>query len=69
MPKNFKGLKGVSVNTDNGKIFKYYYGQATDLETIRKRCEQAKGNGYPGAYVVAFRNGKSISMEDALKKE
>lgn len=67
LPKNFKGLKGVSVSSEDGKLFRYTYGKSGNLETIRKRCEEAKEHGFPGAYIVAFRHGKSISMNEALK--
>ncbi|NMH29037.1 N-acetylmuramoyl-L-alanine amidase [Flavobacterium sp. SE-s28] len=63
-PKNFKGLKGVSMTTE-GKNYRYYYGKTSDIDTIRRQCEEVKSK-YPSAFVVAFRNGKNISMDEAV---
>jgi len=66
-PSNFKGLSGVSVLSD-GKLFKYFYGETDDYQTARQKLSEAKTKGFPSAYVVAFRNGQRISLDEALKK-
>ncbi|MBD3580956.1 N-acetylmuramoyl-L-alanine amidase family protein [Flavobacterium selenitireducens] len=66
-PSNFKGLSGVSVQSD-GKLFKYFYGETPDYQTARQKLSEAKTKGFPSAYVVAFRNGQRISLDEALKK-
>lgn len=65
-PANFKGLNGVSVMSE-GKLFKYYYGQTSDYHTARQKLGEAKEKGFTSAFVVAFRNGKRISLDEALR--
>lgn len=66
-PSNFKGLGNVSVITDNGTLYKYMYGNTSDYDTARRNLEEAKAKGYTGAYLVAFRDGKKITIQEALK--
>ncbi|RZJ67288.1 MAG: N-acetylmuramoyl-L-alanine amidase [Flavobacterium sp.] len=67
-PSNFKGLSGVSVSSD-GKLFKYFYGETSDYSQARQSLSEAKAKGFPSAYVVAFRNGQRISLDEALNKK
>lgn len=67
-PSNFKGLSGVSVTSD-GKLYKYFYGETSDYTEARQKLSEAKSKGFPSAYVVAFRNGQRISLDDALNKK
>jgi N-acetylmuramoyl-L-alanine amidase len=67
IPSNFRGLKNVSVNTDNGKLYKYTYGETSDYNTAKKNLEEAKSKGFESAYLIAFKDGKKISVQDALK--
>ena len=66
-PKNFKGLNEVSVSQTN-KMYKYMYGETTDYEVAKNLLKEAKSKGYKSAYLIAFKDGKSISVQDALKK-
>lgn len=66
-PSNFKGLRGVSVTTENGSMYKYMYGDTSDYETAKQNLAEAKAKGYTGAYLVAFRDGKKISLQEAIK--
>jgi N-acetylmuramoyl-L-alanine amidase len=63
---NFKGLKGIS-REKQGKLFKYYYGETSDYNAIKAQQKQAHSKGYEGCFIVAFKNGERIPMEDALK--
>jgi N-acetylmuramoyl-L-alanine amidase len=67
IPSNFKGLKNVSSATENGQLYKYTYGETSDYETAKKNLEEAKSKGYTSAYLVAFKDGKKISVQEALK--
>lgn len=67
IPSNFKGLKNVTSATDNGQLYKYTYGETSDYETAKKNLEEAKSKGYTSAYLVAFKDGKKISVQEALK--
>ena len=63
---NFKGLKDISMSSD-GKYYKYMYGEASDYEEAKKLLQEAKSKGYNSAYLIAFKNGEMISVEDAIK--
>jgi len=62
---NFNGLKGVK-RVKDGNFYKYYYGNTSDYDAINKMRSVAKENGYPTAFVVAFKGGKKISVANAL---
>jgi N-acetylmuramoyl-L-alanine amidase len=65
-PKNFKGLKNVSlVHEDN--IYKYLYGDTSDYEVAKNQLKEAKSKGYDSAFLIAFKNGKKISIQEAIK--
>jgi N-acetylmuramoyl-L-alanine amidase len=64
---NFKGLKNVE-RLKIGKIYKYYIGQESDYPKILKFQKLAKSKGYRSAFIVAFKNGKKIPVEQVLKK-
>jgi len=62
----FKGVKNVEVLFIDG-YYKYYYGNSPSLSGIKKLLPEVKSNGYKDAWVVAFKNGKRISIKEALK--
>jgi len=64
-PANFNGLEGVTVNKED-KLFKYYYGSTSDYETAKKSLAFAKTK-YSSAYLVAFKDGNKISIQEALR--
>ena len=68
IPSNFKGLKNVDVNTDNGTFYKYTYGETSDYATAKRNLEEAKSKGFDSAYLIAFKDGKKISIQEALNK-
>lgn len=63
---NFKGLSDIS-REKSGNIYKYYSGKTSDYNMIKQLQEVAKKD-YSGAFIVAFKDGKRISMTEALKK-
>ncbi len=65
---NFKGLSPV-FREKEGKLFKYYYGATSSYSQIQKLHQQAKSGGYPTSYVVAFQEGKKITVNEALKTQ
>ncbi|AWI26423.1 N-acetylmuramoyl-L-alanine amidase family protein [Flavobacterium pallidum] len=67
-PSNFKGLKNISVTTDNGTLYKYMYGETSSYDTAKENLAEAKAKGFESAYLVAFRDGKKITIQDALNK-
>jgi N-acetylmuramoyl-L-alanine amidase len=66
-PSNFKGLKNVSVRTNNGSFYKYAYGATSDYNVAKQDLKEVKSKGYSSAYIIAFRDGKNISVEEAMK--
>lgn len=66
-PANFKGLNTISVTTDNGTLFKYMYGNASSYGDAKQNLVEAKAKGFEGAYIVAFKDGKKINLQEALK--
>lgn len=65
-PSNFKGLKNISM-VSGDKLYKYTYGETSNYEDIKKLLEEVKSKGYSSAYIIAFKNGEKISVQDALK--
>lgn len=62
---NFKGLSDIS-REKSGNIYKYYSGNTSDYNKIQNQLEDARKD-YSGAFIVAFKAGKRISMTEALK--
>src|SRR5690606_14569388 len=63
---NFKGLKNVERRKED-KLYKYYYGSTSDYLEIQELQREAQTAGFETSYVVAFRDGKKISVSEALK--
>lgn len=66
-PKNFKGLDNVSVTTDNGALYKYVYGSTSDYKIAKQNLEVAKSKGFTSAYLIAYKDGEKISIQEAIK--
>ncbi len=64
---NFKGLKNVD-RIKVGNSYKYYLGNTSNYSEIEEFRKIAKSKGYKTAFIVAFKNGKKISVEEVLKK-
>jgi len=65
-PRNFKGLKNISMDYENN-VYKYMYGETPDYDESRNLLEEAKAKGYNSAFLIAFKNGKKISIQEAIK--
>jgi N-acetylmuramoyl-L-alanine amidase len=66
IPSNFKGLKDISIESGTN-LYKYMYGETTDYNEAKKLLQEAKSKGYDSAYLIAFKNGEKISVQDAIK--
>ena len=64
----FKGVEDVESLFIDG-YYKYYYGNSSSLSGIKKLLPEVKSKGYKDAWVVAFKNGKRISIKEALKNQ
>ncbi len=67
VPKNFKGLQNVSIVYEDN-IYKYLYGETADYEKAKSQLSEAKSKGYDSAFMIAFKNGKKISIQEATKQ-
>lgn len=66
IPSNFKGLKSIKVEKDS-TLYKYFYGTVNDHNTAKKLLKEAQDKGYSSAFIVATKNGKKISISEAIK--
>jgi N-acetylmuramoyl-L-alanine amidase len=66
-PNNFNGLKNISMASDNN-FYKYMYGDTSSYDVAMNLLQEAKSKGYSSAFLIAFRDGKKISVQDALKQ-
>ena len=65
-PYNFKGLENVTRDKEDG-LWKYYFGATSSYKEITRLHTLAKEQGYPSSYITAFKNGKKIPVNEALK--
>lgn len=67
VPENFKGLNNITKDSSTA-VIKYFYGAADTYAEAKELLETAKEKGYTSAFVVAFKDGKKITVQEALKK-
>jgi hypothetical protein len=61
----FKGINDVvSVKGDDG-LTRYYVGSFTDVNAAARRKVDMVLKGFDGAFLVAFKDGKRVSMKEA----
>jgi len=65
-PENFQGETNIFEQNDR-KIHRYFSGRFENLEKARKAKNQLQPK-FNGAFIVAFENGKLISVKKALRK-
>lgn len=65
-PYNFKGLEDVSRDKIND-LYKYFYGYTSNYTKIKDFQTYAKSRGYVSSFIVAYRDGENIPLEEALK--
>ena len=63
---NFRGLDPISMESV-GRVYRYLYGNTPSYQEARNLQRQARDKGYKEAYIVAYRNGERISVDEALK--
>jgi len=64
--KNFKGVIGIK-RAKFGSLYKYYFGVSDSYSIIKQLKIKARKIGFKGAFVVAFKNGKRINIQEAIK--
>lgn len=66
IPSNFKGLKSITVEKENA-LYKYFYGSVNEHKAAKELLKEAQAKGYSSAFIVATKNGKKISISEAIK--
>lgn len=64
---NFKGLNDIS-REKAGTIYRYFYGETSDYEEIKRKQLEAIRKGYKDCYIVAYKNGNKVSLTEVLKQ-
>jgi len=64
-PANFNGLNDVIVKKED-KLYKYYYFSTSEYEQAHKELQIVKKK-YSTAYLVAFKDGVKISLQEAFR--
>ena len=59
---DFKGLKAISFTFDNN-LYKYFYGNVSDLNEAKKLCQDAKKSGFSDAFIVVVNDGKTTAVK------
>lgn len=62
--KQFKGLKPVNHYREKG-LYKYTYGESTDYNKVLRTKRQIASK-FKDAFIVAFKNGKKINVNEAI---
>ena len=65
-PYNFKGLDNIT-KEEEGKLYRYFYGNTTDYKEIVELQNEAKQKGYTSSFIVAYKNGEKVSLSDISK--
>jgi N-acetylmuramoyl-L-alanine amidase len=65
IPSNFKGLNAITCS--HTSIYKYMYGETSNYDEAKKLLKEAISKGYDSAFIIAFKDGKSIDVKDAIK--
>ncbi len=66
-PENFKGMSDVEM-VPSGKWFKYFVGSYKTIDEAKARQQEVQEKGYDTAFIVAYEDGKKISVSDAVNK-
>jgi len=65
---NFKGLTDIT-REKKGIMYKYLYGKTSNYDEVKKLKAEAESKGYTSCFIVAYKNGKKIALQEALKSE
>lgn len=64
--EKFKGVENITELIDNG-IYKYAAGSCTAMDQASKLQSEMRKKGFADAFVVAFKDGKRIGVDEAKK--
>lgn len=61
----FRGIDDlIEIKTEDG-LYKYMTGSYTSMDAAAKRKIEMLTNGYPGAFIAAYKDGKRITLKEA----
>jgi len=63
---NFNGLENIT-KEKAGDLYRYFYGETSNYGEIIELQSIAKQKGYSTCYVVAYKDGEKISLDEAIK--
>jgi N-acetylmuramoyl-L-alanine amidase len=63
---NFNGLETIS-REEHDKLYKYFYGNTSDYNAVKRLQVVAKEKGYKSCFIVAYKNGNQVSLNEVLK--
>jgi N-acetylmuramoyl-L-alanine amidase len=43
------------------------YGETSDYDEAKKQLGEAKEKGYNSAFLIAFKNGEKVNIQDVIK--
>lgn len=61
----FNGLTDVDEYISNG-LYKYAVGSTSNYKKAQEMQKNLRENGFPGAFVIAFKNGERVGLNEAL---
>ena len=64
-PSNFNGLKNVAKEPYK-TMFRYMYGSADTYSLAKQLKAEADTKGYNSSYIVAYKNGERVPLNEAL---
>ena len=68
LKSNDRQLKGLSADYyQEGKLYKYTYGNTTDYREIQKLHKSLNGK-FPGSFIIAFKNGNKVATSQAINE-
>ena len=66
IPENFNGVENVGLY-EAGGLFRYTVGEEKSIANANLLQLRLKGKGFKDAFIVAFSDGKRISLSEAIK--
>ncbi len=66
-PSNFKGVSNVDEYLSGG-MYKYTIGQLLSFEEAKGLQEELRDKGFNGSFIVAFRNGIRMNLQEAIEE-
>jgi len=63
---HFKGIGGIE-KIKEGDFYRYYVGASNDYNAVNRRRKELS-EVFPGCYIVAFKHGKLVNVNEAIKE-